>query len=372
MTESDDKTPLTILFQPSNGIGLGHVSRHIAIAQAVLQKAPSARLPFMIEGNSHSLLYAASLPYIALPSQADLNVSWGAWSKIEQHKILLDFADTIIRQLQPHLILFDFSPCKAVVQAGIAREVPMALVVRKTKDMPGYFARLKEIQEYLSLILIPHAHNEAEIPKHLMTKTRFVGQIMRPCVDIAGSADHLQRGKNIVICGGGGGYPNTVEFYNCALSVFALSRARNPEITGTLIAGPLFRDWWKLKLVDGVRVIPYDSNLMSTFASADLIICQAGYNTIAEIKHLGVPAICVPADRIFDDQYERASQAANSSPNFHTCHMSDSNRLIRLIDVCLQQCHTRQRITETLSEGAALAADVLIELSEKYAHKKLI
>jgi hypothetical protein len=57
----------TILFQPSNGIGLGHISRLIAIALAIRDKAPSARLPFLLEGGSHSLLETASLPYLSLP-----------------------------------------------------------------------------------------------------------------------------------------------------------------------------------------------------------------------------------------------------------------------------------------------------------------
>src|SRR5262245_6385951 len=99
MTENLSKSPLTILFQPSNGVGLGHVSRHIAIAQAVLQKAPSARVVFLTEGDSHSLLRATSLPYISLPDQNDLNVSWGAWSKAERGRVTLDLADTIIRRL---------------------------------------------------------------------------------------------------------------------------------------------------------------------------------------------------------------------------------------------------------------------------------
>jgi hypothetical protein len=48
---SDRPVP-TILFQPPNRIGLGHMSRLIAIALAVRQTAPGTRTPFVIEGGT--------------------------------------------------------------------------------------------------------------------------------------------------------------------------------------------------------------------------------------------------------------------------------------------------------------------------------
>jgi UDP-N-acetylglucosamine:LPS N-acetylglucosamine transferase len=129
-----------------------------------------------------------------------------------------------------------------------------------------------------------------------------------------------------------------------------------------LVTGPLFNDWWKLNLVDGVRVIPFDPYLSSTFASADVIICQAGYNTIAEVTQLGVPAICVPADRDMDDQYARAEQAAASNRNFHVCMASEGDRLTNLIDQCLQAPPGTKFRDPVSPSGAQKAAEALLQL----------
>ncbi|QEE31420.1 UDP-N-acetylglucosamine--N-acetylmuramyl-(pentapeptide) pyrophosphoryl-undecaprenol N-acetylglucosamine transferase [Terriglobus albidus] len=40
--------------------------------------------------------------------------------------------------------------------------------------------------------------------------------------------------------------------------------------------GPLFNHWLDLRLYDGVRVVPFVSNVLSYMATADLVISQGG------------------------------------------------------------------------------------------------
>src|ERR1700736_3632556 len=49
-------SPITIVFQAPNGIGLGHIIRMLAIAVAVGKRDPAAVLPIVVEGGSHSLI----------------------------------------------------------------------------------------------------------------------------------------------------------------------------------------------------------------------------------------------------------------------------------------------------------------------------
>lgn len=355
---------ITVLFQAPNGIGLGHISRLAAIAQALRSKVPSARVPFLLEGGSHSLLEAASLPYLTLPNNHALyeSGSWEAWPKEERYSLIVNIAESIIRRIRPELILFDTIPCIPVVIAAANRKIPAAICVRKVKEMGGYFERLDKFQEQIKCLIIPHETDEVGVPSRWLPRTRFVGRIVRsnPRADVklnlpAGS-------KTIVISGGGGGYPNTVDFYNWALTSFATCQARNPDLICLLVTGPLFNDWWKLNLINGVRVIPFDPNLISIMANADLVICQAGYNTIAEVTQLGVPTICVPADRGMDDQYERAKQSAASNSNFHICRASEKDRLTLLIDRCLKSPSTERSSDRIASMGATRAAEALLEL----------
>src|SRR5262245_15836087 len=132
----------TVLFQPPNRIGLGHISRLAAIALAIRDQIPSARLPFLVEGGSHSLLEVTSLPYFSLPAEFELykTESWMAWPAEERNAMILSLADSIIHQLRPKIILFDTFPCIAAATAAARRGVPIALCLRKMKNMQEYFA----------------------------------------------------------------------------------------------------------------------------------------------------------------------------------------------------------------------------------------
>jgi predicted glycosyltransferase len=55
------------------------------------------------------------------------------------------------------------------------------------------------------------------------------------------------------------------------------------------------------------------SFMTDLLVAADLVICQGGHNTVAELQAAGVPGVIVPAARNIDDQWERAREAAAGS-----------------------------------------------------------
>ena len=72
--------------------------------------------------------------------------------------------------------------------------------------------------------------------------------------------------------------------------------------------------------------------MTSTLANVALMIPQAGYNTVAELSLLGTKAIFVPAERAYDDQNERAIEAAQMYPHFHTSSGKTDLDLAELIE----------------------------------------
>lgn len=107
-----------------------------------------------------------------------------------------------------------------------------------------------------------------------------------------------------------------MKFYNLTLEATTLTRKRRPALKAVLVAGPLFRDWHLLQSVAGVTVVPFEPDMSSRLAQAKLVICQAGYNTVAELVQLGTKAILVPADRQWDDQFARAKLTVREYPTF--------------------------------------------------------
>ena len=207
-----------------------------------------------------------------------------------------------------------------------------------------------------------HNPDEFSVPEDIRPRCRFVGQIVRPSV-IKPRPPSVSPSLRITVCGGAGGYPGTVEFYNLALTAIAECRSALSEFKATLIVGPLFRDWKKLSLREGIRVLPFEPDMATTLAASDLVLCQAGYNTIAEISAIGTPAICVPGDRGLDDQYERARTLAQSVPTFSVFESGTAQQLAKLIVASLRK-HRKERPSPThvSSPGASLAAQIILDL----------
>jgi predicted glycosyltransferase len=310
------RTPATVLFHPLNHIGLGHMNRLSVIALALRQIDPHVRTPFVVEGASHVLLDTFALPYMPLPvSFAMTNGGvWAGWPETERLTLQLQIARSILTSIAPQAVVFDCLPTPAFSRAVTESEIPIVLCLREMRDLPRYLAEVCVLLDHVKLIIVPHPQGTFVLPENLRVKTCFVGQIARPVVYKKHIQDPQQ--PNIVITGGGGGYPGTVDFYNLALLAVADLQKRVPGNKARLITGPLFRDWHGLRLVENISVLPFEADMLAALGKCDLVICQAGYNTVAELELLGTRTILVPAERQWDDQFARAERVSHERSHF--------------------------------------------------------
>lgn len=361
-----------VVFQPPNRVGLGHINRLAAIALALRGLDPRIRVPFVVEGASHSLIESYGLPHLAFPSREELSRSgrWDAWDSEERSRLAMSLAKTMLSELRADLVVFDCFPSEEFAAAAIESGVPTALCLRKGKGWDDYLNihRVRMILPHVETILAPHEPGAYDVPEALQAKLVFVGEIVRTMPLNPGRFGGITKGKLVVITGGGGGFPGTVQFYNLALRAVAVARQRRPDISVILLAGPLFADWLKLELVDGVRVVPFDPQASSLFASANLVISQAGYNSMAELASIGTQTICVPAERQFDDQFGRAAAFAKATPHIHLLEAESDSGLGAMIDECLARDFKRTIAGGT--RGALNAANVLYSLVSRICARR--
>jgi predicted glycosyltransferase len=355
--------PRTILFQPLNHLGLGHVSRLAAIALAIRQMDPLIRVLFAVEDGGHVLLEALGLPYVVLPSEHAVKEtdSWASWDAHERSLLAAEVSRAILKSVRAELVVFDCVPNRALVAESFGAGVPAVLCLREMREMSKYLELMRDILPKIELILVPHNPGAFELPEPPRGKAQFVGVIVRP----SPTTELPKRDasiKRIVISGGGGGHPGTVEFYNCAMKAIGAVRERQLGIEARLIAGPLFHDWLKLDLQTGVRVIPFEPDMPGTFAAADLVICQAGYNTIAELERAGTRAIVVPAERPWDDQFARAERTARAHTHLRVVASASQAALAELVANQLSQPHGPRKALVSQPPGAALAARLLHDM----------
>jgi predicted glycosyltransferase len=351
----------TVLFHPLNHIGLGHINRLSVIARALQQIDPTVRTPFVVEGASHVLLDALALPYVPLPSgnaMSDRNV-WAMWSERECSEAQVQIARSIFQSLNPQVVVFDCLPSPYFSEAVVESGIPIVLCLREMRDLGRYLAHVSSLLNRVNLILVPHAEGAFSLPQELMPKSCFVGQIARAVLRVAPRVRDLQR-PQVVVTAGGGGYPGTVEFYNLAMHAIADLRQNRPGIKAQLITGPLFREECLLRRIPGIQLTPFDPDIAARFRDSDLVICQAGYNTVSELEHLGTRTILVPAEREWDDQFARADRVSRERKNFRVFRGKTATELSSLVSELLGEDISSSDVPEFL--GGMNAAQLIYEM----------
>ena len=354
----------SILFQVPNQVGLGHMNRMGSVALALRKLAPAVRSIFVVEGSTHGFLESFAVPYITFPKAGRLYNSphWQSWQPAEKEFLLENMATSILSAFQPTLVVFDCIPSFHIARAAITNGIRCALCIRLVHDFQKYASdpRVQLLLASEALLIVPHREAEFRLPNSLMSRAVYVGQIVRP-VGQDRTCPHASSSKairRIVITGGGGGGATTAEYFNLALDACAHAKQRIPEIRVLLITGPLFVRWHKLNMPSGIKIIPFDPNFQSTCFGADLVISQAGYNTVNELLVAGVPAICIPAMRPFDDQFQRARSAAANSANIHCFEGNNVEDLTKLVTLCLSGATARPHLDDP--DGASRAAECIL------------
>jgi predicted glycosyltransferase len=349
-----------VLFNAPNRIGLGHINRLSNIAESLQGLCPSVRIAFVLEGGAHIFLDSRNIPYLPLPSSYSMAHPdvWSRYVPQERLHIQRQMIRSALESLRPDLVVFDCFPSYAFALETIGFGKPIVLCLREMGQMEKYLRVQGDILALVDRILIAHESGAFTLPEALAAKSTFVGTVARP---VRGGLPRRHRAAGrVVISGGGGGFPGTVQFYNNACRAFTLARRERRGLEAILVAGPLFHDWLELDPAEGVRVVPYDPDPVDLFESAELVICQAGYNTIAELEQIGTRTLCVPAARDMDDQFARAVKFAAKRPNALVYTGSEAEGFATAILDCLQLPARLESTTR--HEGAQVAAQCLASL----------
>lgn len=64
---------------------------------------------------------------------------------------------------------------------------------------------------------------------------------------------------------------------------------------------------------DAIKIRPYIDNMKDVMAAADIVICRAGGSTIAELAHMGKPAILIPSPNVTNNHQEANARASESA-----------------------------------------------------------
>lgn len=318
--------PLRIAVYSQDGFGLGHLRRTTLIGQSLLEQAPDSAV----------LLLADSpvAPFFQLPQGMDciklpsiLKVDAGKWRPVSLHvgvadlrRLRADVLHCALRSFAPDLLLVDHMPGGVQGElvpslAALRREYPRCRIVlglRDILDASPVIARVwqdegayEALRTFYDAVLIYGSQDVFdaaaiyELPA-LREGIHYCGYVANPSnVQPAWAVRHrlqVADGRLVFVSAGGGG-----DAHQLMRTYLHALRWLGPRVdfASVLAVGANAPSELQAELcneADGlpVRIVPFVEDSLSVIAAADLMVCMAGYNTLAEVLRVGRRALVVP------------------------------------------------------------------------------
>lgn len=353
----------SVLFVPSNGVGLGHVSRLLAIANRLRNDcdivfATLAQAASIIESFGHLTHYLPSLS----DTKAEI-ASWDAWFRLELER-LIDLHDVDV-------VVFDGNnPTPGLVHAARSRPPCRLAWVRRGmgKSAASPFLHLSNL---FDLIIEPGELAEAYDTGATASRRHEVERVepirlldveeLLPRETARAELGLAPQRQTVLIQLGAGAHRNVVEMTDAAV------RALRGHGDVQLVIAEWENSVVPMSLWPGTRVV--SGFPLSRYAHAfDFSISAAGYNSFHEAIEFALPTVFIgnthPA---IDDQVARArmAQEAGAAIDLSEDELYQLPAICELLlqesvrDVLRAKCRTLRR-----PNGAVAAASLIARLTE--------
>jgi predicted glycosyltransferase len=355
-----------ILFYAVNGLGLGHVTRLLAIARQVRAQRAEAQCLFLTASEADEVIYQEGFPAFKAPSRTARVTS--ALDPARYARTVQSVTWSLVSAFDPHILVVDTLPAGSVQELLPLLRWNMTKVFIFREQRPEY-ATDPYLQNTLRLyqqVIVPHLPGECVAPVPEGVRECWTGPIL-----LRERAEALRRPEArrrlglpgdaapwVLISFGGGGDPDA----RMLAARCAALHEKLPAIRLARAPGPL---WHGSVDLPGVQVL-HHYPLAEWLAAFDAAISAAGYNSANELLHNGVPTIFLPIEKGVDDQRARAARIAAAGAGMLLEEPSDEDLAGALAQMLTPQ--TRAVMPERAQAlapggGAAEAARAILALN---------
>ncbi len=328
-----------ILIYSHDTFGLGNIRRMLAIAEHLVERDPDAHV-LLISGSPmlHGFRLSPRIDFIKLPCLTrDCTGKYQVRSLPMQRGQLLTMRARLIhsavQDFQPDLLLVDKKPLGVEGELTMALagldDLPhrpaVALVLRDILDTPDVTRRIwtkhdyhSQIKRYYDLVLVagqPDIFDVADayrFPESTRRRLRYCGYIQRGRLP-AFTAKQADSPHILVSVGGGGDGEKPIRaFIEGTLS----RRASGWAPRARIFTGPEMAAETRAALValasgqPGIEIHEFSDSMENEIATADLVVCMCGYNTICEVLAAGKRVVAIPRVEPVQEQWIRAQRFA--------------------------------------------------------------
>lgn len=353
-----------LLFYAVDGLGLGHVTRLLAIGRAVRRHCPEAQILFVTASEADDVIYKEGFAALKVPSKT---IATAARLRPQTYaKLVQTVTWNTVAAFNPAVLVVDTFPAGSLHELlpllrWEMRRVFIYRVQQLKKANDPFFQNTLGLYD---LALLPHVEGSEDIPLPPETSGVWTGDIV-----IRGRNDALHRAEArerldlppnkriLYITYGGGGDDELHDALNITFKAL-----RDTDWTLAVANAPLDRGK-RPTLPSNARWVNYYP-MAECFAAFDAALSAAGYNSVTELLHHGVPSVFVPFERGVDDQFARVQKAVDAGAAL-TCSLE-----VEAIQAAVNQLANNeiaQRLARKAQEitpanGADRAAQIILDL----------
>lgn len=310
--------PLRILCYAVNGLGLGHLTRLVAIMRHVRQLTGALGMPceiaFLTSSEGDALAFAHDFPSFKLPSKTV--VASGAMDPARYRRIAKQWVWNAVNLFAPDIFVVDTFPSGAfnelfdVLDFGQKNVFIYRAVRAEAASAPAFQSALSGYDR----IILPRedGENDSPLPEKLQERAVATGPILIRSREetLTGAEAREMLGIEsdapaVYVGAGGGGDAASEAIYKTLWQV----AERLPDVQFRVGAGGLYRgrEFHRANFAWTRR-----HALMECFPAFDAAITAGGFNSVWELMHVGIPCVFLPQPRTHDDQERRVDRCVSA------------------------------------------------------------
>lgn len=362
------KSPRIILYAV-NGLGLGHVTRLMAMARQIREQRPASQILFLTSTDADAILAKEDFASVKVPSKSARSrqkLSTPCFAELVQ-----SVTWSTVSAFHPHLMVVDTFPMGALQELVplLTWEMARAFVFREQRLERAEHPLVQNSLALYDRVIVPHREGEADIPVPEGPDVRWVGPVfIRDRFEALSREDARERlglppeGQILYVAFGGGGDPESARYLEAVARVL-----REAGVTGAFAPGPLAEYRALPEGLAGMKRVNYYP-MAECLTAFDGAISAAGYNSVMELLHHGVPSLLIPLERQVDDQAARCRWAAEEGaalalPAPNPGELKE--QVQKLLDPVIAAGLKEKAMALIPESGAGRAAEALLDLVDR-------
>jgi orotate phosphoribosyltransferase len=347
-----------VLFMPTNGAGLGHVTRLLAIARRLRTHSRVSECVFLTTSDALNIIRREGFIAYHFPSPDLLR---GRMKSTGWNSCLADLLAMVMANHEINAFAFDgVSPYPGITEVVAGRKRLIKIWIRRgvREEVED---KVRATEKHFDLVIIPGELGQKGISQDA------AGRIIIPPIVFLGREELLGRGEVVKSLGlqpdrktvfiqlpAGNVRPIETEV-EMIMDVLYGFKGIQVVLANSIISKTVFRGLKDVKVIQDYPVSLY-------YSGFDVTISAAGYNSVAELSYLCMPSILIPRiEAQADDQLARSLTAQEKGMGL-VLHPFSARKLSEHLGILLDENRNKEYRKRCLEQSIENGADTAAKL----------